>query len=122
LLNEVDGFYSAAEQLLLKQNQRRNAASVMVDLNLHLGRWTLEEAAKFYREQAGFPAHRVAAEIVRNSMFPGTRLMYWCGVEAIKTLRRASSLSTLKFHDALLSFGHVPIAVAAAEMAHAGQP
>ncbi len=49
LLREAGGFYSDTELLLLKQNERRNAASVMVDINLHLGRWTLQEAAAFYR-------------------------------------------------------------------------
>jgi uncharacterized protein (DUF885 family) len=50
-------------------------------------------------------------------MFPGSRLMYWTGVEAIKALRRASPLDTRQFHDTLLGFGSVPIAAAAVEMA-----
>jgi hypothetical protein len=122
LLREAGDFYAGAELLLLKQNERRNAASVMVDINLHLGHWSCAEAARFYREQAGFAAHRAAPETVRNSMFPGSRLMYWSGVEAIKALRRASASSTRDFHDALLSFGHVPIAAAGAEMARAKSP
>ncbi len=121
LLREAGDFYAGAELLLLKQNERRNAASVMVDLNLHLGRWSCEEAAQFYRDQAGFAAQRAMPETVRNSMFPGSRLMYWSGVEAIKTLRRASSSSAAQFHDSLLSHGHVPIAAAAAEMARPAQ-
>jgi hypothetical protein len=117
LLREAGDFYAGAELLLLKQNERRNAASVMVDINLHLGRWSLAEAAQFYREEAGFAAHRALPETVRNSMFPGSRLMYWSGVEAIKALRRTSRLSARDFHDSLLGFGHVPIAAAGAEMA-----
>ncbi len=38
-------------------------------------------------------------------MFPGSRLMYRAGVEAIKALRRKSSLTARRFHDRLLSFG-----------------
>lgn len=120
LLREAGGFYSPTELLLLKQNERRNAASVMVDINLHSGRWSQEEAAAFYRE-AGFPPQRVVSEIVRNSLFPGSRLMYRAGVEAIKSLRRASPLGAREFHDTLLGFGHVPIAAAAAEMARADE-
>ncbi len=116
LLREAGDFYTPAEQLLLKQNERRNAASVLVDINLHLQRWSLAEAAKFYRD-AGFAPQRVVAETVRNSMFPGSRLMYWYGVESIKALRRDSPLGTREFHDTLLGFGHVPVALAAAEMA-----
>jgi len=119
LLREAGDFYSGAELLLLKQNERRNAASVMVDINLHLGRWSIAEAAQFYREKAGFAAHRAEPETVRNSMFPGSRLMYWSGVEAIKALRRSSPLNAREFHDALLGFGHVPIAAAGTEMARA---
>jgi hypothetical protein len=117
LLREAGGFYSGAELLLLKQNERRNAASVLVDIHLHRGDWSLADAERFYRDEAGFPPQRVTAEVVRNSMFPGSRLMYWAGVEAIKTLRGASSLDARQFHDTLLSFGHVPVAAAAAEMA-----
>jgi Bacterial protein of unknown function (DUF885) len=119
LLRETGDFYAGAELLLLKQNERRNAASVMVDINLHLGRWSIAEAAHFYREKAGFAAHRALPETVRNSMFPGSRLMYWSGVEAIKALRRASPLPTRDFHDSLLGFGHVPIAAAGEEMTRA---
>jgi len=119
LLREAGGFFAGAELLLLKQNERRNAASVLVDIKLHRGEWTLAEAERFYRDEAGFPPARVAAEVNRNSMFPGSRLMYWAGVEAIKTLRRASSLAARRFHDTLLGMGHVPIAAAATEMARA---
>jgi hypothetical protein len=119
LLREAGGFFAGAELLLLKQNERRNAASVLVDVKLHRREWTLAEAARFYRDEAGFPPSRVAAEVNRNSMFPGSRLMYWAGVEAIKTLRRASPLPARLFHDTLLGFGHVPIAAAAAELARA---
>ena len=122
LLREAGDFYSGAELLLLKNNERRNAASVMVDINLHLGRWSCEEAARFYREEAGFAAHRAMPETVRNSMFPGSRLMYWAGVEAIKALRRASRRGAREFHDSLLGFGHVPIAAAGAELARASLP
>jgi len=119
LLREAGGFFAGAELLLLKQNERRNAASVLVDIKLHRGEWTLDEAERFYRDEAGFPPARVVAEVNRNSMFPGSRLMYWAGVEAIKTLRRASPLDARRFHDRLLGMGHVPIAAAATEMARA---
>jgi len=123
LLREAGDFYSPAERLLLKQNERRNAASVLVDINLHLGRWSMADAQLFYRDEAGFPPARVEAEVVRNSMFPGSRLMYRAGVEAIKALRRGWSGGTPRaFHDRLIGFGHVPVAAAAAEMARVETP
>ena len=41
-------------------------------------------------------------------MLPGSRLMYWLGVEGIKSLRRRWKGETRAFHDTLLSFGHMP--------------
>lgn len=121
LLMETAGFYSPTEILLLKQYERRNAASVLVDIKLHLGDWSLEEAMAFYRDKAGFAPSRVEGEVVRNSMLPGSRLMYWIGVEGIKALRQRWKGDTLSFHDALLSYGHVPLAWIEQEMQRAGQ-
>lgn len=121
LLLEAPGFYTPGEVLLLKQFERRNAASVLVDIRLHTGEWTLEEAKRFYRDEAGFAAARVDGEVTRNSIFPGTRLMYWLGVEAIKDLRSRWHGGTQAFHDTLLGHGHVPVAWAEDEMRRAGQ-
>jgi hypothetical protein len=121
LLMESDGFYSPGEILLLKQYERRNAASVLVDVNLHCGIWSLAEAMRFYRDEAGFAPSRVESEVVRNSMFPGSRLMYWAGVEAIRALRRRWRGGTRDFHDTLLGFGHVPMDAIETEMAREAQ-
>lgn len=120
LLMEAPDFYEPAEMLLLKQYERRNAASVLVDVKLHLGDWSITEAMAFYRDEAGFAAQRVEGEVVRNSMLPGSRLMYWIGVEGIKALRRRWRGDTLGFHDTLLSYGHMPLAWIAEEMQRAG--
>ena len=120
LLMEAPGFYTPEEVLLLKQYERRNAASVLVDVRLHTGEWSMEEAMAFYRDKAGFAPARVEGEVVRNSMMPSSRAMYWLGVEGIKTLRRRWKGDTLSFHDTLLSFGHVPLAWIGEEMDRAG--
>lgn len=121
LLAETPGFYTAQEMLLLKQYERRNAASVLVDIKLHIGEWTMDEAIAFYRDKAGFAPARVEGEVVRNSMLPGSRLMYWLGVEGIKALRARWKGDALSFHDTLLSFGHMPLAWIGEEMQRAGQ-
>ena len=120
LMAEAPGFYSATERVFLKQFERRNAASVLVDIRLHTGEWTPEQATAFYAA-AGFAPARIAAEVTRNIMLPGTRLMYWLGIEAIRGLRRRWRGSTISFHDTLIGHGHVPIAWVADEMARAGQ-
>jgi uncharacterized protein (DUF885 family) len=122
LMAEAHGFYTPAEIMLLKQYERRNAASVLVDCRLHLGEWSLEQAIAFYRDEAGFAPARVENEVVRNSMLPGSRLMYWLGVEGIKALRRRwrEPDDVAGFHDALLSYGHMPLAWIGQEMERAG--
>ncbi|SDE36649.1 DUF885 family protein [Limimaricola pyoseonensis] len=120
LLMEADGFYSPAEKLLLKSFERRNAASVLVDLGLHSGAWSMAECERFYAEEAGFAPARVHSEVVRNSMFPASRATYWLGVEGIRALRRRWTGTTRAFHDTLLSFGHVPLKLVEDEMAARG--
>lgn len=116
MMAEVDGFYTPAEKLALIHGDRRNAASVLADIRLHSGAWSLEQMREFYRDRAGFPPARVWSETTRNSIFPATRLMYFLGTEQIKSLRRELAMPDRDFHDALISFGHVPIAWVAAEM------
>ena len=82
--------------------------------------WSMDEAMAFYRDRAGFAPARVEAEVVRNSMMPSSRAMYWLGVEGIKALRRRWKGDTLSFHDTLLSFGAVPLSWIAEEMDRAG--
>ncbi len=120
LMAEAPGFYSLAERLLLKQMERRNAASVLVDIRLATGEWTAEQAMAFYRDEAGFAPARVEAEVTRNTMLPGTRLMYWLGIEQIRALRPRWRGDTRAFHDTLIGYGHIPVAWAGEEMARAG--
>ena len=121
LLMEADGFYTPAECLLLKSFERRNAASVMVDVNLHCGTWRQAEAERFYAEEAGFAPARVHSEVVRNSILPGSRATYWLGVEGIRALRRRWTGTTRDFHDSLLSHGHVPLAFVEEAMSAEGR-
>ncbi|WP_404373078.1 DUF885 family protein [Sphingomonas sp. MMS24-J45] len=120
LIDEAPDFYSPTERLFLLQQQRRNAASVLVDIRLHTGEWSPEQAIAFYRDRAHFAPARVAGEVTRNTMLPGTRLMYWLGTEQILDLRRRWSGDTRGFHDTLIGYGHVPVAWAGEEMARAG--
>jgi len=116
LLAEIDGFYTPAEELALIQGDRRNAACVLADINLHTRVWTLEQMRAFYHDEVGFPAPRIWGETTRNSIFPATRLMYFLGTEQIKSLRQEIGGSALTFHDSLIGCGHVPVAWAADEL------
>jgi hypothetical protein len=121
LMDEI-GFLTEAERTDELRTRCRMCARAVVDVRLHQGRLTLEEAARYYQEQAGMPAEAAAGEATRNSMFPGTALMYLMGRDAIHRLR--GNLATrsgprfglMSFHDQLLSFGSIPVALIAEEM------
>ncbi len=109
LMMEVPGFYSPAELLLAKSNEVRNACCLVADIRFHTKQWDVAEMRRYYREEAGFPAARVDFETVKNALFPGNRLMYWLGVEQIKTARGQWRGHVRDFHDGLIARGHVPL-------------
>ena len=116
LMLEVEGFYTPQEKVLLKQYEMRNAAMCLADIRLHRGVWNLEQMRAFYRDEVEVPPARLWAETTRNSMYPATRLMYWLGTRAIKSLRQELNWDARDFHDRLLSFGSVPVTWVAQEL------
>ncbi len=116
LMLEVEGFYTPQETMLLKQYEMRNAAMCLADIRLHRGVWNLDQMRTFYRDQVEVPPARLWAETTRNSIYPATRLMYWLGTRAIKSLRQELAWKPRDFHDRLLSFGSVPVAWVAEEL------
>ena len=93
----------------------RMCARAVVDLQLHRGRMTLDQAAGYYAERAGMPEAAARSEAVKNSMFPGGAVMYLAGTDTIHTLRRemaaarGASFDLGTFHDEFLSYGSVPV-------------
>jgi len=120
-LMDAIGFLTPLERLSHAQTRVRMAARAIADVQLHTGAWTLEETVTFYRDRAGMPDDSARAEAVKNSMFPGVALTYLCGTELIHDLRREMQahqpgFELRRFHDRLLSYGSVPVALIAAEM------
>src|SRR5438552_927759 len=117
---EEIGFLDAFDQLALAHTRLRIAARAAVDVRLHTGRWTLEQAEACYRDDAGMSAEAARAEAVKNSLFPGTALAYLTGTDAIHRLRRQLSarpgFELGRFHDALLAHGSVPVTLVAQAM------
>jgi uncharacterized protein (DUF885 family) len=58
------------------------------------------------------PDEAARAEVCKNSMFPGTALMYWLGTDGLHALRAQQvrgSVTLRQFHDRVLSFGSIPV-------------
>jgi uncharacterized protein DUF885 len=119
LMDEI-GFLTPLERLSQAHTRLRMAARAIVDVQLHTRAWTVDEAAQFYYDAAGLAPDGARAEAVKNSMFPGTALMYLVGDDLIHRLRaemQARQGFTLRnFHDRLLSYGSLPVALIASEM------
>jgi hypothetical protein len=115
-------FVTPLEKYAEYQTRRRMCARAVVDVHLHLKDYTLEEAARYYQEQAGMSPAASLGEAVKNSMFPGAAVMYVLGSDRIHALRQVLSVrlgsrfSLCQFHDQFLSYGSIPVSLAAAEM------
>ncbi len=111
VMREV-GFLSPAAVRAAVESQLRMAARALVDVGLHQGRLSFAEAVAVYREHARMRDAAARAEVVKNSLFPGTAAMYLLGWERIHALRRAARASDLgAFHDRLVAHGSIPTAM-----------
>jgi uncharacterized protein (DUF885 family) len=116
------GFYTELEQFAQLHSQLRQAARAVVDSNLHMGRFTFDQAVSFYSTEAGMAPEAATAEVVRNTMFPGVGAMYLLGADTIHKLREKvaskeqSRFNPRSFHDHFLAYGSVPVSLIAQDM------
>jgi hypothetical protein len=116
------GFLSPAESYGQHRARVRMAARAVVDIRLHQGRFSLDEAIAFYASRVGMTPAAAQGEAVKNSLFPGAACMYLMGWDGIWRLRRqfqslsGSRFSLREFHDRVLSFGSVPVSLIARAM------
>jgi uncharacterized protein (DUF885 family) len=114
------GFLTPLEHYSQTHSRLRMCARALVDVRLHHGTITLDQAIAFYQQRVGIAPAAARAEAVKNSMFPGTALMYLLGTDAIQHLRRDMAerpgFELRSFHDQLLSFGSIPVTLIAEAM------
>jgi hypothetical protein len=114
------GFLTPLEHFAERHGRMRMAARALADVRLHHVTWTLDQTAAFYHEQVGMAPAAARGEAVKNSMFPGTALRYLMGTDALHQLRRELSVrpgfELRMFHDQLLSYGSIPVALIAGAM------
>jgi hypothetical protein len=114
-LMEEAGFLTPDESIAQQHTRARLLARAVVDVGLHERSLTFDDAVALYRDRVGMTPEAARAEVCKNSMLPGTAIMYQLGTEGIHELRRArervegSSFSLRRFHDRLLGFGSIPV-------------
>ena len=97
-------------------------ARAIVDIRLHQGRLSLDRAVDFYVQNAGMGVDSATYEVTRNSMYPGSAVMYLTGCDAIHELRskiqslQKERFNLRQFHDKFLSYGSIPVALIASAM------
>ena len=124
------GFYNAGEYLYELQGQLLRAVRVRVDVGIHTGRMSYDEAVNYFTEHVSFfpgacakapsdPAAKAVCEgaeraIYRYSKWPTQAITYNLGKNAIASLREAyrsrkgSSYSAKEFHERFMRMGTVP--------------
>ena len=117
------GFLSPLEQVSEQHARVRFLARAIVDIELHQGTMSYGAALQFYTDVAGMNADAARAEVVKNSIFPCTAVMYWLGTQSILRLRdeqrsaHGDDFSLKAFHDELLRHGSIPVDLTARIMA-----
>jgi uncharacterized protein (DUF885 family) len=130
--NHKYGFYSPGEYLYELQGQLLRAVRIRVDVGLHTGRMTFDDAIDYFTEHVLFtpgarlraasdPAAKAAFDsatraIYRYSKWPTQAITYNLGKNAIIELREAckarsgTGFSAKKFHERFMSQGQIAVA------------
>ena len=121
LMEEI-GMLTELEKVSEQHTRVRMLARAIVDIRLHHGLCTFDEAVQYYQDIVGMAVEVATAETTKNSMFPCTAIMYWLGTSRILALReqvrsaRGEAFVLREFHDELLSRGAIPVPLVATLM------
>ena len=98
------------------------AIRLVVDVAMHTGRMTREEAIKYMMENEALDENGATAEIERYMAIPAQALSYKIGALKIRELRNkyqqqlGSKFSLAAFHDEFLKDGCMPLEIAEKKM------
>ncbi|PYI57767.1 MAG: hypothetical protein DMC62_00595 [Verrucomicrobia bacterium] len=107
---------SAAQGQILRLSRYR-AARIGVDVNLHTGRWTFEQAVKYFMEAGGLDREAAEGEAAGAASSPTQKISYIIGKWQIMNLlgrykdRQGDNFRLGQFHDDLIKNGSLPVSV-----------
>jgi len=107
---------SAAEGQVLRLSRYR-AARIGADVNLHTGRWSFEQAVRYFMEAGGLDREAAEGEAAGAASNPSQKVSYITGKWQIMRLlgrysgRQGADFRLGAFHDQLLSYGSLPLSV-----------
>ena len=107
---------SAAQAQVLRLSRTRSAR-IGVDVNLHTGRWSFEQAVQYFMAGGGLDREVAEGEAAGAASSPTQKISYITGKWQIMRLlgkykdREADGFRLGAFHDQLLSYGTLPLSV-----------
>src|SRR3954471_25039179 len=96
---------------------RYRAARIGVDVNLHTGRWSFEEAVKYFMDAGGLDREAAEGEAAGAASSPTQKISYITGKWQIRNLlgrykdRQGENFHLGQLHDDLIKNGSLPVSV-----------
>jgi uncharacterized protein (DUF885 family) len=107
---------SAAQGQILRLSRYR-AARIGVDVNLHTGRWSFEQAVKYFMDGGGLDREAAEGEAAGAASSPTQKISYITGKWQIMNLlgrykdKQGDNFRLGQFHDDLIRNGSLPVSV-----------
>ena len=107
---------SAAQGQVLRLSRYR-AARIGVDVNLQTGRWSFDQAVRYFMEAGGLDREAAEGEAAGAASSPSQKITYMVGKWQILRLlgkyrdRHPDDFRLGAFHDQILSYGSLPLSI-----------
>jgi len=107
---------SAAQGQILRLSRYRGAR-IGVDVNLHTGKWTFEQAVKYFMDAGGLDREAAEGEAAGAASSPHQKISYIIGKWQIMNLlgkykdRQGENFRLGQFHDDLIKNGSLPVSI-----------
>jgi uncharacterized protein (DUF885 family) len=107
---------SAGAAQILRLSRYR-AARIGVDVNLHTGRWTFDQAVNYFMEAGGLDRESATGEAAGAAASPTQKITYMVGKWQIMRLlgkyrdKQGTNFRLGQFHDDLIKNGSLPLSV-----------
>jgi uncharacterized protein (DUF885 family) len=107
---------SAAQGQILRLSRYR-AARIGVDVNLQTGRWSFEQAVKYFMEAGGLDREAAEGEAAGAATSPTQKIWYITGKWQIMNLlgkyhdKQGANFRLGQFHDDLIKNGSLPVSI-----------
>jgi uncharacterized protein (DUF885 family) len=107
---------SASQGQILRLSRYRSAR-IGADVNLHTGRWTFEEAVKYFMEAGGLDREAAEGEAAGAAASPTQKITYITGKWQIMRLlgkyrdQKGKDFRLGQFHDDLIRNGSLPLSI-----------